>query len=100
MAAITIQDLNSTKALDRQARLGVAGGNNGYLGMAPRLYAMQRMMQKFTRRFPLPFAFAQTLAIGVNASQVQYAFVQQTAIAIGDNNQIVQNATIVQNQAG
>lgn len=101
MSAITIRDLSNAKTLDRKAVLRVAGGCGGFLGMyAPRLYAMQRMMEKFSRRFPLPFAFAHTLAIGVSAPQVQYAVVQQTAVAIGAHNRIDQNVTVFQNQAG
>ncbi len=100
MSALTIQDLSVEKTLDRQARLRVVGGSSALFGALARQYSMQRMLQKFTRRFPLPFAFAQTLALGTGGSQVQQAVVQQTAFAIGDNNRIEQNAFIVQTQKG
>lgn len=99
MSAITIQDLSAEKRLERQAKLRVAGGRGALFGAIARHYSMQRMMQKFSRRFPFPFAFAQTLAIGVNTSQTQYAVVQQTALAFGDNNRIEQNVAIFQNQS-
>ena len=99
MSAIKIQDLSAEKSLDRQARLHVIGGRGALFGAVVRHYSMQRMMQKLSRRFPFPFAFAQTLAVGVNAPQAQYAVVQQTALAFGDNNRIEQNATIFQNQS-
>lgn len=100
MSAITIRDLTAERTLDRQAAMRVTGGGTGLFRAVARQYAMQRLAQKFSQRFALPFAFAQTLAIGVSAPQVQYAFVQQTAVAIGDNNRIAQNVTLVQNQTG
>lgn len=100
MSTLTVQDLDAAQSLDRQAVMRVTGGRNALFKAAVRQYAMQRMMQNFSQHFPLPFAFAQTLALGVAGTQVQYAVVEQTALAVGNNNRIDQNVTIIQNQAG